>query len=119
MTDKETQAEIRRLRWEADAKEAQMKINRFTQMGFKCWEDRNDVREGDAIVTVHNDYTLGFIPHVELKNWTWYNMTMYIRAKDISSRYLNEIKNKLDYNSRCYFRKWLGESFDGDWNYTI
>lgn len=113
------QDEIRRLRWEADVKEAQMKINRFTQIGFKCWQDREDVKEGDAIVTVRNDYTLGFIPHVELKEWTWYNMTMYIQAKNINPRNIEEIKSKMDYNTRCYFRKWRGEKFNGDYEYKI
>lgn len=116
---KDIQDEIRRLRWEADVKEAQMKINRFTQMGFKCWEDRKDVKEGDAIVTVRNDYTLGFIPHVELKEWTWYNMTMWIHPKGLRPADLAEIKKKMDYNTLCYFRKWLGEKFEGDWDYTI
>ena len=119
MSEREIQDEIRRLRWEADAKEAQMKINRFSQMGFKSWQTHEDVKDGDAIVSIRNDYSIGFIPHVELKNWTWYNMTMWIHAKDLKNSSLEEVKRKMDYNSRCYFRIWLGERFDGDWNYTI
>lgn len=118
-TEREIQDEVRRLRWEAEAMEAQMKINQFVGMGFRSWQNHKDVNEGDAVVTVHNDYTVGFIPHVDLKNWSFYNMTMWIHPKDISPRHLETVKRKMDYNSRCYFRKWLGESFEGDWNYTI
>ena len=71
-TEREIKDEIRRLRWEAEAMEAQRKINEFVGMGFRSWQNHKDVNEGDAVVTVHNDYTVGFIPHVDLKNWSFY-----------------------------------------------
>ena len=119
MTDQEIRNEIARLRMQADAMESQMFANRICNMGFEPWGSSKNPNWGEALITVHRDRSFGFIPSVEMENWSWYDLDYWARPQDLSARVINDIKSKMKYPSLGYLRKWLGESFDGDWNYTL
>lgn len=119
MTEQETRNEIARLRMQADALESQMFANRICGMGFEPWGSSKCPNEGETLITVHRDGAFGFIPYVEMKYWSWYDLDYWARPQDLSPGVISEIKRKMKYPSLGYFRKWLGESFDGDWNYTL
>lgn len=110
-----TEQEIRRLRVELEQKEAQMKIDRLIQMGFKgSSEDVSLVKDGDFIITANKDYKLDVIPSVRVKDWTWYNMTLWAFPKDLKPSVLEEVKRKLHYQDRIELLKFLGEIIDED-----
>lgn len=120
MNEGEIRNRITRLRWEADAMEAQMKIDSLAKMGFRSWDgDRSDLKDGDFIIKADNDYKFGVIPSVQMKDWTWYNMTMWIHPKDLKPGDLKRIKAKMMYPDLGYLKKWLGEEFEGDWRYSL
>lgn len=100
---------------QADQMERQMKIDRLIQMGFKSSdEDVSLIKDGDFIIKANKDYKLDVIPSVRVKDWNWYNMTLWAFPKDLKSSVLEEVKRRLHYPDRIELRKFLGEIIDED-----